>query len=49
MIQAMYCLKGISALTDFADFFTIVVITSIAAVLFLLLKMVRSAGMTATR
>ena len=41
--------KGLSALTDFADFFTIIVIVSIAAVIFLLLRFVRASGMNATR
>lgn len=35
---------GVTALQDFADFFTVIVIIGIAAVIFLLLRVVRGAG-----
>lgn len=40
--------EGITAMTDFADFFTIIVVVGVAAVIFLLLRVVRRSGMAAS-
>lgn len=40
---------GVTALQDFADFFTIIVVVGVAAVIFLLLRVVRNSGRAAAR